>query len=340
MRRITTTLTPRRVSDCREVVTETLLAHGNEAGQFSVLGPDPWRVIVSSSSEGFVNFLEGSRTLVSWRSPVCASSELAELVEGLLDYGASVRKEVFFVEVSQATSAAGVRRAMTPLWTGAESYLNLSQWTIGGGRRQKIRLARNHATRLGVTWREAKPFDVAHDFTGLAHVQAQWKRARPERHTASFLRTDFTEIGDLRRYVVAERDGEVLASVTCSPINAKGWYLQDLVRAPHAPRGALEGAMSLALDTLRDEGYAVASNGPLPFWRPHETWTDEHQLGPFGNRVMKHFDRQYRFGGINQFRSKLEPDWTAPLYVVRSRRFISPLAARSLSAILNGPPRG
>ncbi|MDE3223206.1 MAG: DUF2156 domain-containing protein [Acidobacteriota bacterium] len=340
VRQTVTALTPRRAREHRDVVTAILLAHGSEAGQFSVVGPDPWWVLVSPSGEGFVNFVEGARAVVSWRSPVCAASELAVLVEGLLDYGASVRKEVFFIEVSEATSVAGARRAITPLWTGAESYLDLSQWSMSGGRREKIRLARNHAARLGVTWREARPFDVAPDYTGLADVQTRWKRARPERHTASFLRTDFTELGELRRYFVAERDAEVLASVTCSPMNAKGWYLQDLVRDPHAPRGALEGAMCQALDALRDEGYAVASNGPLPFWRPHESWTDQHQLGPFGNRILRHFDRQYRFEGINQFRAKLEPDWTSPLYVLRSRRFVSPLAARSLSRVLNGPPRG
>lgn len=93
--------------------------------------------------------------------------------------------------------------------------------------------------------------------------------------------------------------------------------------------------MALALDTFRDEGFAFASNGPLPFWRPNEQWTDPHQLGAVGNRVLRFFDRQYRFRGINQFRSKFEADRTIPLYVLRTRGVITPRVARSLIQLLN-----
>ncbi len=327
---------PRPALDLRELVLEVLLAQGSEAGQFSVLGPDPWQVIFSSSGEGFVNFLEGSRAIISWRSPVASEEEIPELVQRLVDHAARLKKALFFIEVSDATRLAGAAYDMTPLWTGAECFLNLSRWSTSGGRRQKIRWARSHASRLAVTWREALPLASDEDRRAIARVEEAWKLEREERRTDSFLRTSYLELGEWRRYFVAELNGAVIASVTCTPINAKGWYLQDVVRVPSAPRGALEGAMAFALDTLRDEGYAVASNGPLPFWRPHEHWSDAYQLGPLGNRIMKIFDRRFRFGGINQFRSKLEPDWTETLYVLRSRRLITPWAARSLTKILNG----
>ncbi|HQT99372.1 MAG TPA: phosphatidylglycerol lysyltransferase domain-containing protein [Acidimicrobiales bacterium] len=329
----------RLASECRDTLLDVLASQGVEAGQYTVLSPDPWRVIFSASGEGFINFLEHAHAVVSWRSPVASESESDELVGALYDYARQRRKALFLVEVNERARDAGGRRTMTPLWTGAECFLDLSKWSIAGGRRQKVRWARSHAQRLGVTWREATPLTSRDDDVALARVEAAWKNERPQRRTDSFLRTSYLEIADQRRYFVGEQAGEVLASVTCSPINAKGWYLQDIVRVPHAPRGALEGAMAFALDVLRDEGYAVASNGPLPFWRPHESWDDEYQFGPLGNRLMKLFDRQFRFGGINQFRSKFEPDWTEPLYVLRSQRFITPWVARSLTQLLNHPPR-
>lgn len=324
--------------ECRDALLDVLGSQGVEAGQYTVLGPDPWRVIFSASGEGFINFLEHANVVVSWRSPVASASECDELVGALYDYARQLRKALFLVEVSEGARDAGVSRAMTPLWIGAECFLDLSKWAIAGGRRQKVRWARSHAQHLGVTWREARPLTSRGDDAALARVEAAWKDERPQRRTDSFLRTSYREIAEHRRYFVGELEGDVLASVTCSPTNAKGWYLQDIVRVPHAPRGALEGAMACALDTLRDEGYAIASNGPLPFWRPHESWNDEYQFGPLGNRIMKLFDRQFRFEGINQFRSKFEPDWTEPLYVLRSRRFITPRAARSLTQLLNSPP--
>ena len=89
-----------------------------------------------------------------------------------------------------------------------------------------------------------------------------------------------------------------------------------------------------ALDAFRDDGYKFASNGPLPFWRPEGATPNEHELGPVGKRVVDFFDRQYRFKGIDQFRSKLDPDRIEPLYLLVSRRFITPNTARAVVKVL------
>jgi lysylphosphatidylglycerol synthetase-like protein (DUF2156 family) len=117
-------------------------------------------------------------------------------------------------------------------------------------------------------------------------------------------------------------------------VNAEGWYLQDVVRLEEAPRGALEGAITSALDVLRDEGFSFASNGPLAFWRPDGQPPDDHSLGPVGRRLVNFFDGQYRFRGLAQFRSKLDPDRVEPLYILLPRRMVTPGVARSLVKVL------
>ena len=82
--------------------------------------------------------------------------------------------------------------------------------------------------------------------------------------------------------------------------------------------------MALALDTLRDEGYAYADNGPLPSAAPAARPGPSTRWARFGNLVLRYFDHRYRFSSINQFRSKFEPDRIAPLYVLRSHRLITP----------------
>jgi lysylphosphatidylglycerol synthetase-like protein (DUF2156 family) len=93
--------------------------------------------------------------------------------------------------------------------------------------------------------------------------------------------------------------------------------------------------MAYALDVFQKDGYRFVSNGALPFWRPDEQWSDPNQFGVVGNQVLRFFNRQYRFRGINQFRSKLEPDRVTSLYVLRSRRVISPRVGWSLIKLLN-----
>ncbi|MGH9021400.1 MAG: phosphatidylglycerol lysyltransferase domain-containing protein [Acidimicrobiales bacterium] len=322
--------------DCRDELLDVLGAHGAEAGAYSVLGPDPWRVVWNARRTGFASFIEADRCVVVWRSPVSPDG-VAEPLAGALAYARSRHKALFAVPVNDATRDAGVELGLRAVWIGTECYLDLPTWSTAGGRRQKVRWARSHALKLGYRWREASPLASARDRVAIERVENHWKSERAERRTDSFLRTDFLELADLRRYFVCEGDEGVVASLACTPVSARAWYLQDPVRHPDAPRGALEGAIALALDTFRDEGYDFASNGPLAFWRPDGTTEISHPLGPLVDYVMNFFDNRYHLNNINRFRSKFEADTTAPLYALRSQRLITPGVARSLTRLLTAP---
>lgn len=325
------------VADVNDEVREVLALHGSEAGHYSILSPDPWRVIWNRDRSGFVGFLEARGVILTWRSPVASRDEQPELLEALWQYAQATHRHLFGVPANETMAQAARDMGMSVIWMGTECFVDLPTWSTAGGRRQKVRWALNHARNLGFTWREAYPVRDERDFLGLALVEEAWKAERRERRTDSFLRTSFLELADLRRYFVCEGPDGVVASVTCTPINARGWYLQDPVRDPHAPRGALEGAMALALDTFRDEGFETASNGPLPFWHPADHSTDNRPLGPVANRVLHYFDQRYHFQQINQFRSKITPDRVEATYLVRSHRYITPTVATSLIKLLTRP---
>ena len=315
-------------------LTRVLRACGAEAGHYAVLGPDPWKIIWNDDRSGFAAFLEARACVLSWRSPVAAAADQPTLLARLLDYARVVNKQLVAVPVSEDVATTAANMGMRTTWIGTECFIDLTTWSLEGGRRQKVRWARNHAVKLGMTWREAFPLRSADDFDGLQRVEERWKQQRRERRTDSFLRNEFTELAHLRRYFVCEGAAGVVASVTCTPINADSWYLQDPVRDPDAPRGALEGAMAYALDALRNDGYLWASNGPLPFWRAGGEQGHDHSLGPLGDRVLAYFDRRYRFARINRFRAKFVPDVTKPVYVIRSHRIVTPPVVASLVRLL------
>ena len=308
--------------------------YGAEAGHWSTLGPDPWRALWNESRTAFVAYLETRHVIFLWRTPVGPEPERAALLAAVADLARRTRRTLICAVVDEPSMRVGAALGLRPAWAGTECFFDLRAWSISGGRRQKVRWARSHAVRLGYAWREARPVERADDWAALAAVEAAWKAERPVRRTDSFLRNDFTELMADRRYFVCEGAAGVVASVTCTPINARAWYLQDPVREPDAPRGALEGAMALALDTFRDEGYEYATNGPLAFHHPDGSTRPEHPLGAMGDLVVRYFDHRYHFSNINRFRSKFEPDWVEPLYVLRSRRLITPGAATSLTRLL------
>ncbi len=324
------------VREQRDDVIATLARYGSEAGHYNVLGPDPWRVLWSDDRRGFVAFLHAPRVILAWRSPVAAPDAQPALVDQLVAYARAWHTPLVAVPLNATAAAAARQGGLRTTWIGNEATIDLARWTLDGTVRQKVRWACNYGRRAGLRWREASPGTSSADYLALTTVQEEWKAARPARRTASFLRTDFTDLLEWRRYFIAERDDDVVASLSCTPVNDREWYLQDLVRSPSAPRGALEGAIALALSTFRDDGFSRASHGPLAFWHPSHDYPPDQHFGVLGDRVVRHFDRRYQFQAINQFRVKFVPDFVEPLYVAWSRHATSPLAARSLTRLLTG----
>ncbi|CAB4717125.1 MAG: DUF2156 domain-containing protein [Actinobacteria bacterium] len=335
-------LVVQRVDDCREEVAIVLATVGHEAGQYHALSPDPWNVLWNDDRSAFVLFIEEGRCIFVWRSPVAAPGLELDMLSRIQDYARQRRKTMIGVLVNDAYCQAARRLGMRPVWAAHETFHSLPDWTMQGGRREKLRLARNHARKRGFEWREADPMNDPTDRAALEATEVRWKSARRQRATDSFQRTSFTELAEIRRYFVCEGPTDtspaagrgIVAFVGCTPVSSEGWYLQDPVRLDTAPRGALEGCFIAAMDAFRDDGYKFASNGPLPFWSPEGAPPNAHRLGPVGMRVVNFFDRQYRFRGINQFRSKLDPDRVEPLYIVVSRRVLTPGTARSIVRVL------
>ncbi len=317
-----------------ELVADILLRHGSLAGHFSVLGPDPWRVLFSSAKDGFVFFLESPRCILAWRGPVCSPEREEEIMTLLVDYARSRRRGLFVLQCDSSTAHHATAHGLRSLWVGHETFIDLPDFDLRGSRREKLRLAINHARRCGVTWREAFPRQNAEDHQHLDSLEEAWKKEREERRTESFLRNDFTELSEHRRYFVADDGGVAVASATLTRVNDTSWYLQDIVRRPDAVRGALEGAIAESIVALRHEGFTRLSNGPLPLWSPEDGGAGNPHLGPIGKMILRNFDRSFRFRGINAFRTKLAPNEIQPLFVAYSRRALSPVCIWSLTRLL------
>jgi len=319
-------------------VLSVVRRYGSLAGHYSVFGPDPWRVLFSSSREGVIFFLESSHCILVWRGPICAPGQHRELLSTVTQYARTRRCGVFVLHADVATQAAASSLGLRSLWIGHETFVEVPPFNLSGARREKLRLAINFARRHGVTWREIHPGTSPADHNSMFSLEEAWKEERKERRTNSFLRNDFTELGEHRRYFVAEDHDVAVASATLTRVNDDSWYLQDIVRRPDAPRGALEGAIAESIFAIQRDGAARLSNGPLPLWSPEDGDIPTPQLGPLGRTILRTFDRSFRFRGINTFRTKLAPDEIVPLYVIYSRRGLSPQSIRSLLQLLQKPP--
>lgn len=107
--------------------------------------------------------------------------------------------------------------------------------------------------------------------------------------------------------------------------------VEDLIRRPDAPRGALELCVSQAFAALLEDGNRTATIGIVPFFEParcsKQTWvesTEEHMIRRF----------IYPFEGLQQFHNKFPGAHTRPVYALYDPGSISLRGVHELISLL------
>jgi phosphatidylglycerol lysyltransferase len=312
---------------CRHAASRLLHEHSELAGQVHMLSRDAWRVFWGPGRRAFLPFHEGSFSLITWRDPVGEQEARAEVVGLFRDYAARLGKHALMLGLSEQATASARAEGYRSFWLGAEQIFDFPTFTTKGKKGEKIRLATNHARRVGLRSREIFPQRDSKDRDLMLATDWAWKVDRPKRDVRSFLRTDPMENASMRRYFAVEHSDRPRAAesfVVCSPVSWRGWYLQDLVRHPDAPRGATELATLTAIEQLRESGAEFVTAGIVPMLKPDRV----AQMGPpsaLASWVVRHFDRLFRFSGLKQFRSKFPATRAEPIYIAYWPEVLTPM---------------
>jgi lysylphosphatidylglycerol synthetase-like protein (DUF2156 family) len=322
---------------CRARMLDLLARHSDQAGQTHALSRDRWRVSWSPGGRAFVPFHERKFALVAWRDPVGPVEARAEALRAFRDLASARGKHAIVLAAGEEMRRTAEREGFGTTWVGSEQYFDLSRFHTRGKPGEKLRLAMNHARREGAVAREIDPLHVEQHRHAIDAAEAAWKRARPQRDTRSFLRTEPMENATLRRYFAVERveggQPRFESFVVCAPVSDRGWYLQDLVRRPDAPRGTAELVSVCALETLRDDGFDFATMGIVPFFDPKGA----RGAAPSSDGVVKwcirHFDQHYGFAGLQQFRAKFPADETHPRFALYWPKVLTPWAVWDLVSV-------
>lgn len=310
-----TSLTP----ELRVAAKELLAQYGQLAGSYACLGEDPWqfnwRYDDAGTLAGFTPYLRTKRTAVVWRGPV---GPQAQQPEALAQFDAHLDPKVdrYILGADESMAEAAIDLGYQKVWIGTDCVTALTDWSLAGGHRRKLRWARNHVADTH-EWLEVFPATDEETRNQMLAVEAEWKQARKARATDSFLRTALMEQADIRRHFACRNlaTGKINSYLTCLPISADRWYLQDCVRTATAERGTLEGAVALACETFSSEGFGSVSNGILPMFDPGDG-THVPDTSRLRRAVIRLADNKYRFAGLHQFRMKLVPDETFPVYAL------------------------
>jgi len=329
-------ITPAR--EARPAAAELLNQFSTFSGQVHALSDDPWRLLWAPGRRAFLPFQERSSTLIAWRDPVGPPADAAQLVGCFQAYAAARGKLAVLLAMGRSVVEILPRCSFQSVWLGTEPFYDLKNWHIRGKACEEVRQACNHARKHGGVAREVYPLADARIRKGIEDATESWMRARPERRSRSFLRTAPLENAKHRRYFVVESDERVESVLVCSPVSARGQYLQDIVRRPDALRGSNELNMVTAMAVFQREGLEFVTGGIIPFYDPNKPRCAQRpQDGGLLGHVIGHFDHLFRFSGLQQFRAKFIPSRVVDVYALLWPGVLTPGLVRDLSALLWRP---
>jgi phosphatidylglycerol lysyltransferase len=297
-------------------VLSLLRAHGFNRTSFQVLEPgfSYW-----FCPEGCVAYADTGGAWVAAGAPIASTAALASVARAFAAAArAAGRRACFFAVETRLLEAApdlaAIQIGEQPVWDPA-------RWADVVASSRSLREQIRRARAKGVRVRTLEPAEVsAPDGPARRAIEALIARWLATRAMApmGFL-VDVQPFGfpEERRYLVAERDGEMVAFLSAVPIYARGgWLIEDLVRGDGAPNGTGEMLVDRAMRLLADEGSHDVTLGLAPLAGGVNRWLGAAR---FVGRAL------YDFRGVHAFKAKLKPDRWEPTFLAYPKDGGSPL---------------
>ena len=294
----------------RSRVLGLLRAHGFNRTSFQILevGFRYW-----FCDDGCVAYADTGGAWVAAGAPIASGAALARVTAAFIASArAEGRRACFFATEERLLAAVPELEAIQigelPIWDPAK-WPDIVR--SGKSLREQIRRAR----AKGVSVRKLEVAEVA-DPAGPARRAMEmlirsWLSTRAMAPMGFLVDVQPFDFPEERRYLVAEREGAIVAFLAAVPVYARrGWLIEDLLRHPTAPNGTGEMLIDQAMRLLAGEGSHDVTLGLAPLSGSVNRW-----LG-----VARSLGRAlYDFRGVYAFKAKLKPDSWEPTYLAYPR---------------------
>jgi lysylphosphatidylglycerol synthetase-like protein (DUF2156 family) len=230
---------------------------------------------------------------------------------------------------SQQFAKHSSRLGLRAVKIGSAPYFDLATWAPRGDRAKKARAGVNQARRAGV--RVTKVVEVDERLVReTACLRKSWLTTRRSAIKFGWLfSVDLFQHKERKKYFTArDATGKLVGFLAASPIPARnGWYLEDVLRRPDAPKGTADLLIVEVLDLLRRDGAKLATLGTAPM--ALEVSADPGvQSSVALSKVVRLaagcFSLFYNFDGVRHFKAKFAPSWWESEYILVSQNVTAP----------------
>jgi phosphatidylglycerol lysyltransferase len=225
---------------------------------------------------------------------------------------------------------------LTLLKLGEEAIVPLTQFSLEGGARKRLRRTRMEvAERGGATVEIVPPESVPRILPALRVVSDAWllsKGTREKRFSLGYF--DERYLCNFPIAVVRVRD-EIVAFANLL-LGAPGTEASvDLMRyTPSAPRSVIEYLFIEILLWAKERGYERFSLGMAPL-----AGLETRALAPLWSRagafVYRHGEHFYNFQGLRLYKEKFDPVWEGR-YLASPRGLVLPRVLANVASLISG----
>jgi phosphatidylglycerol lysyltransferase len=305
-------------------VLHLLKRHAAQPTSFQILEPG-YHYWFHASGDACVAYTKALGARITVGEPIAPADAMPEVVQAFMADAERAGRRVRFFHVSEDFVT---RTGLAATHVGEQPEWDPSAWdhTLKSSRSLREQLRRARAK--GVTTRNLAVADLIEGSPERLRLDAlikRWLAARRMHELKFMVLVHPFSFPDERRYVIAERAGELVGLAVAVPVYARqGWFVEDLLRDPHAPNGTAELLVDAMLRAFAAEGVRYATLGLSPL-----TGDDVSPLLAFTRDTTA---RLYNFGGVRAFKEKLQPQAWQPVYLAYARHELGPRALRDVLA--------
>jgi lysylphosphatidylglycerol synthetase-like protein (DUF2156 family) len=289
----------------RERALSILRGHAWATVSFQTLEPEfrYW-----FDDDAFVAYVDTGAAWVVGGAPVAATARLGEVAAHFVAAArAEGRRVCFFGCEDRFVTVSGLpalRIGEQPVWSPAA-------WDETVAASPSLRYQLRRARGKGVAVRVVDPAEVATPEAPLraaiAALAADWLASRRMAPMGFLVQLEPLTFAEERVLIVAEHAGAVVGFLSAVPVYARGrLFIEDVLRAGHAPNGTTELLIDAAMRAAAGRGDQTVTMGLAPL--------AGGVAAPL--RFARALSRPlYDFRGLHAFKAKLRPAGWEPVYL-------------------------
>jgi phosphatidylglycerol lysyltransferase len=292
--------------DGRRRVLDLVCRYGWNATAFQTLGKGYQYFFCG---EGCVAYVDTGSAWVAAGAPISASARLREVAVGFVEAARQAgRRCCFFGSEGRFVLAAG--EALSALPIGEQPVWDPRDWPRTLEWHAGLRYALRRPHHKGVHVQHLLQCELAAN-EGLrvatADLTTSWLSTRRMPPMEFLLRVEPDTIPDHRQCFLAEWYDRLVGLVYVVPVpERKGWFIEQMMRDPHAPNGTIELLVDAVMRWASNQGSSWLTLGAAPLSG------DVPLLLRVARKQMAFL---YDFEGLRSFKAKLRPKQWHPIYV-------------------------